>query len=152
MPQPLNSSSLTRFMEAQAQDYEAALAELFAGRKRTHWIWYVLPQLRGLGMSQMSTSYGIASLEEARAYLSHPTLGDRLRECVRAIGRHKGIGIEQILGEVDAIKYRSCLTLFKQAEGEASMFAGALDDFFQGQEDRKTLELLALQRDPPREA
>jgi len=143
---------LTRFLDAQNRDYGQALAELQSGRKRTHWIWYVLPQLRGLGMSQMSKTYGIKSLAEAREYLAHPTLGSRLRQCVAAIDEHNEKKIEQILGDIDAIKYRSCLTLFKQAdESRPSVFAQALEVFFGGREDRATLELLAQQQTRPSE-
>jgi uncharacterized protein (DUF1810 family) len=145
--------NLVRFLDAQAGDYAGALAELRAGRKRTHWIWYVLPQLRGLGMSQFSHHYGIASLAEARAYAAHPVLGARLVECVEAIGRHKhggngtrgDMGAEDILGPVDATKYRSCLTLFKQATGPDTVFAKALADYFDGHEDQRTLALLATE-------
>ena len=135
---------LARFVEAQARDYPSALAELRAGRKRTHWIWYVLPQLRGLGTSALSQRYGIVSLAEARAYAAHPVLGARLVECVQAIGSHKGRrSAEDMLGAIDAAKYRSCLTLFKQAAGPDSVFAAALADFFGGHEDERTLALLA---------
>jgi uncharacterized protein (DUF1810 family) len=135
---------LSRFLDAQQRDHAQALAELVAGRKRTHWIWYVLPQLRGLGTSPMSMQYGIESLAEARDYLAHPLLGPRLRQCVAAIDRHRGTRIEQILGDIDALKYRSCLTLFKQVDNERpSVFAEALDAFFDGQEDPATLALLA---------
>lgn len=143
---------LSRFLDAQALHYAQALAELRDGRKQTHWIWYVLPQLRGLGTSAMSTTYGITSLEEARAYLAHPVLGARLRECVQAIEHHKGQPIERILGEVDAMKYRSCLALFEQVdEQRPSVFANALTDFFGGIEDPATRRLLA-QGQPPRAA
>ena len=99
-----------RFAEAEVPAYMAALAELRDGRKRGHWIWYVLPQLRGLGASTNASLYGIGSLAEARAYLAHPSLGPRLRECVAAICRHRNRDAEQILGG-DACKFRSCLTL-----------------------------------------
>lgn len=134
---------LERFLDAQERDYRGALAELRAGRKRSHWIWYVLPQLRGLGTSAMSTTYGIASPDEARAYLSHPVLGQRLRECVAAIALHRGRAIEAILGEIDAVKYRSCLTLFASVDPHRpSVFAQALADFYGGSEDRQTRRLL----------
>jgi uncharacterized protein (DUF1810 family) len=134
---------LQRFIDAQAQDYAVALSELQRGRKRSHWIWYVLPQLRGLGMSAYSHRYGIGSLDEARAYLAHPVLGERLNECIDAIARHKGTNIADILGAVDAMKYQSCLTLFKAATGdEASRFAIALADFYGGREDEQTKAML----------
>jgi len=135
---------LSRFVLAQERDYEQALSELRSGRKRSHWIWYVLPQLRGLGISAMSRTYGIESLVEARDYLSHPVLGPRLRACVKAIEQHRGQRIEQILGDIDAVKYRSCLTLFGRVdEQQPSVFTQALADFFDGQEDPATLQLLA---------
>jgi uncharacterized protein (DUF1810 family) len=137
------NSELVRFLDAQSRDYATAIAELRAGRKRSHWIWFVLPQLRGLGSSQFADFYGIASLEEAKAYLSHPILGARLRDCVVAIGTHAGTGIDVILGEIDAMKYRSCLTLFKQVDSADPVFAEALRGFFQGIEDERTLDMLA---------
>ena len=141
---------LARFVSAQTRDYETAIAELRAGRKRSHWIWYVLPQLRGLGLSRLSNFYGISTLDEGRAYLAHPVLGPRLRECVAAIDRHKGVDASRILGDIDAVKYRSCLTLFKAVKGQESIFAAALDGFFQRYDDPRTLELLAGQLKPDR--
>lgn len=142
----LNPADLSRFVAAQEGSYAAALAELRAGKKRTHWVWYVLPQLRGLGSSHMSNFYGIASLAEARAYMLHPILGARLSECVRAINSHRGSAIEQVLGVVDAAKYRSCLTLFKEVEGGTSLFTQALNDCFGGRVDLRTVELLGGHR------
>jgi len=135
--------NLNRFVEAQASDYEQALAELRAGRKRTHWIWHVLPQLRGLGFSQMSNRYGIGSIAEAESYLVHPILGPRLRTCVAALNSLVGLSAVEVLGDVDAAKFRSCLTLFAQIAGEKSLFSEALNKYFQGQPDRKTLSLLS---------
>jgi uncharacterized protein (DUF1810 family) len=135
--------NLARFVDAQARDYPTAIAELIAGRKRTHWIWYVLPQLRGLGVSRMSQEFGIASLAEAGAYLAHPILGPRLRECVAALNQHAGVPASAILGTVDAKKLQSCVTLFDKVEGAGSAFALALDTFFAGEPDAGTLELLA---------
>ncbi len=142
---PTNPFDLARFVQAQQGSYDAALAELRAGRKRTHWIWYVLPQLRGLGSSGMSQRYGIASLAEARAYLAHPLLGPRLRECVMALNAHRGLSAAGILGELDAIKWRSSLTLFAAAEAPGSIFDAALARYFGGQPDPRTLELLSPQ-------
>lgn len=133
---------LSRFLSAQAADYETALAELRAGRKRSHWIWYVFPQLRGLGLSAASAHYGIDGIDEARAYLAHPVLGERLRECVRAMLAHSHVSAREILGEVDAMKFRSCLTLFWTVAPEEPLFAEALERFFCGEPDRKTLQLL----------
>jgi uncharacterized protein (DUF1810 family) len=133
---------LSRFVEAQAHDYDVALAELRAGRKRTHWIWYVFPQLRGLGRSGASHLYGVSGGEEAREYLAHAVLGERLRECVRAMLVHKDVSAREILGEVDAMKFRSCLTLFTAVAPEEPLFAEALERFFGGDLDEETLRLL----------
>lgn len=133
---------LARFVEAQAPVYAAALAELEAGRKRGHWMWFVLPQLRGLGSSPMARAYGIGSLDEARAYLAHPVLGPRLHACVAALQRHRGRDIVDILGPVDALKYRSCLTLFSLATPGEAPFAGALHAFYGGDPCARTLALL----------
>ena len=134
---------LDRFVEAQSGDYEQALRELRGGRKRGHWIWYILPQMRGLGMSSMSSRYGIGSLDEARAYLAHPVLGPRLRACVEAAALHKSSSAAEIFGSLDAMKFRSCLTLFAEADGASSVFARALGQFFSDQRDPRTLELFA---------
>lgn len=133
---------LARFVSAQERDYDAALAELRAGHKTTHWMWYVLPQMRGLGMSSMSTRYGIGSLAEACAYLAHPVLGPRLIECVAAMNALEGRSAVQVLGAIDAAKLRSCLTLFLAAEPGNAVLREALDKFYAGDEDAKTLALL----------
>jgi uncharacterized protein (DUF1810 family) len=133
---------LSRFLSAQAADYETALAELRAGRKRSHWIWYVFPQLRGLGLSATSEQYGIAGTDEARTYLAHPVLGERLRQCVRAMLAHEDASAREVLGEIDVMKFRSCLTLFAAVAPEEPLFAEALERFFCGESDRKTLQLL----------
>ncbi|HET7793863.1 MAG TPA: DUF1810 domain-containing protein [Rhizobacter sp.] len=142
MPEATDLRDLDRFVEAQAANYDDALAELCAGRKRTHWSWYVLPQLRGLGSSAMAVRYGIASLAEARAYLAHPLLGPRLRACVAAMNAHSGLSAEQILGQIDALKFRSCVTLFAQADATEPLFSQALATYFGGQPDPATLALL----------
>ena len=134
---------LQRFVEAQADAYATALAEIRAGAKQTHWIWFVLPQLRGLGLSSMATHYGIASIDEARAYLAHPLLGPRLQECVAGLLALPGLTAQQVLGTVDAMKLRSCLTLFRAVAGEAAVFDQALHRFFGGRADERTLALLA---------
>jgi len=139
--------NLNRFVEAQSKDYQQALSELRGGRKYGHWIWYILPQLRGLGLSSTSAFYGIASLDEARAYLAHPVLGPRLRECVEAVARHGGLSAEQIFGSLDAMKFRSCLTLFAAADDHSAAFAQALGQFFDRQPDQRTLELLRARGD-----
>lgn len=135
---------LQRFLAAQASSYEAALAELRAGRKRGHWIWYIFPQLKGLGVSPSSEFYGLSGLDEARAYLGHPVLGSRLRACVAAMLAHDGLSAEAALGATDAMKLRSSLTLFARAAPEDdALFTSALARFFGGKEDEKTLALLA---------
>ena len=111
----MEEMNIERFIQAQNRggSYNAALQEIHDGRKRSHWIWYVFPQMRGLGHSGMSEMYGIASLEEARAYLEHPTLKARLYEISRALLAHSDKSAESILGGIDAVKVRSCMTLFK---------------------------------------
>lgn len=146
MPSQSNAPcDLARFVDAQAGSYEQALAELRAGRKQSHWSWYVLPQVRGLGSSPMSVRYAIMSLAEARAYLDHPILGTRLRECVAAMNNHEGLSAIDVLGRVDAQKFWSCLTLFAKASGGESVFEVALEKFFSGQRDTATLAMLASQ-------
>jgi uncharacterized protein (DUF1810 family) len=137
--------NLQRFLDAQQRDYESALAELRAGRKRTHWIWYILPQFAGLGTSHMSSFYGIRSSAEAAAYLAHPILGPRLRECVAVLNSHQGLSAEQILGDIDAMKFKSSATLFAALEGPESVFGQALARFFSGDRDERTRELLAAE-------
>ena len=133
---------LQRFIRAQDGVYETALAELRAGSKQSHWMWFVFPQLRGLGLSPTAQYYGISSLEEALDYLGHPLLGARLRQSVEALlpwaARRTP---EQIFGGIDAVKLRSCLTLFDAAEPDA-VFAKALVAFFDGECDQDTLALL----------
>ena len=133
---------LDRFVKAQEKDYASALAELRAGKKLTHWIWYVLPQLRGLGTSSKATFYGIASADEARAYLAHPVLGPRLTQCVAAMNALRESSAVQVLGPVDAAKFRSCLTLFLAVDPENAVFAEALAKYYAGAADEKTLALL----------
>jgi uncharacterized protein (DUF1810 family) len=134
---------LRRFLDAQRDDYERALAELAHGRKVTHWMWYVLPQLRGLGASPMAQRYGIASLDEAKAYLAHPVLGPRLIACVEAMNALAESDAQRVLGAIDAVKFRSCLTLFLAADPGNAALRVALDKFYGGREDERTLALLA---------
>lgn len=149
MPSETDPFDLGRFEQAQAESYEAALAELRAGRKRTHWSWYVLPQIRGLGSSAMSVRYAISSLAEAQAYLAHPVLGPRLRACVDAMNAHAGRSAAAILGEIDARKFHSCVTLFAQVAEADSPFRLALATYFAGSQDSATLAMLAQQTSPP---
>ena len=132
---------IERFVEAQQGDYEDALAEITAGEKRSHWIWYVFPQLKGLGMSWTSEFYGIANLDEARAYLAHPDLGTRLRGISTALLKHRQKSARAILGYPDDLKVCSSMTLFDLIEPNG-VFAEVLDVFYAGKRDAKTLELL----------
>jgi uncharacterized protein (DUF1810 family) len=135
---------LERFVSAQdeSETYDRALAELRAGRKTSHWMWFVFPQISGLGRSAMSRRYAIASLEEARAYLAHPLLGPRLVECSRALLGHGDRSAREILGEIDAIKLRSSMTLFARADPKELVFAQVLERYFDGEEDEATLRCL----------
>lgn len=132
---------LDRFVTAQAGSYETALTEIRRGAKRSHWMWYIFPQIAGLGRSAMAQRYAIQSLDEARAYLEHPILGPRLRECVVALQDLIGMTAESVFGEIDATKLRSSLTLFVEA-GAGPLFAAALDRWFDGWKDDATLRLL----------
>ncbi|MNS62018.1 hypothetical protein D3C72_950640 [compost metagenome] len=133
---------LQRFVDAQAPVYEQVLRELQAGRKRSHWSWFIFPQLRGLGSSPMATRYAIGSLAEAQAYLAHPVLGPRLEACVALVNQVEGRSAEAILGPPDDLKFRSCVTLFSQAAPDRRVFQDALDKYFAGAPDPRTLERL----------
>ena len=133
---------LTRFIEAQEGVYGQALAELRQGRKQSHWMWFVFPQIAGLGRSPMARLYAIASADEARAFLAHPLLGERLRECTAAILAHRERGAEAIFGAVDATKLRSSMTLFEAVAEDPAPFAEALAAFHGGERDAATLRLL----------
>lgn len=132
---------LDRFVSAQAASYASALAEVKRGRKTTHWMWFVFPQLRGLGRSATAQHYGIASVEEARAYLAHPVLGPRLLEVSQAMLGAAG-SAEEILGSIDAMKLRSSMTLFGAVADDPAPFRAVLDRFFGGSDDPATLHLL----------
>jgi uncharacterized protein (DUF1810 family) len=130
---------LRRFATAQDGVYESALAQLRAGCKTGHWMWFVFPQVAGLGHSAMSRRYAISSLAEARAYLEHPVLGPRIAECARALSEQTGRSAEDIFGGIDAVKLRSSMTLFHHASGdEASVFQTVLDRYFGGESDAAT--------------
>jgi uncharacterized protein (DUF1810 family) len=134
--------NLRRFIEAQDDDFDTALEELRAGSKESHWMWFIFPQLAGLGRSPTAQYYAISSLDEARAYLAHPVLGPRLRQCLGALSQWAGKRTpDEILGPVDATKLRSCLTLFEAAAGDES-FGRAINVFFGGERDGRTLALL----------
>jgi uncharacterized protein (DUF1810 family) len=136
---------LERFAIAQdaGETYVRAVAELWAGRKIGHWMWFVFPQVAGLGVSSMSRRYAISSLEEARRYLAHPILGERLRECARLLTELDGKSAQEIFGPVDAMKLRSSMTLFARAAPESPLFRAVLDRYFGGLEDKATDERLA---------
>lgn len=134
---------LNRFLQAQEGVYAAALAELRAGRKTSHWMWFVFPQIDGLGRSQTARFFAVKSLAEARAYLAHPVLGTRLRECAAAVLGVAGRTASEIFGYPDDLKFRSSMTLFERAAPDCDLFSDALDRFFEGRRDRLTLELLA---------
>jgi len=133
---------LQRFVDAQDRVYDTVLSELRGGRKRSHWIWFVFPQLRGLGRSGTAEHYGISSLDEARAYLAHPVLGHRLRECTGLVAAIDGRSVDEIFGWPDNLKVRSSMTLFAHATDDNSGFRAVLDKFYDGEEDPATLELL----------
>ena len=135
------SFDLDRFVAAQSGVFETTLAELRQGRKQSHWMWFVFPQLEGLGRSETARRYAIHSIEEARAYLAHPLLGARLREAVAVLRGLDERRIEAVLGSVDAVKLRSCLTLFAEAGGGA-LFEDALGRWYAGEKDAATLRLL----------
>lgn len=133
---------LQRFVDAQSGVYQTALAELRAGAKRSHWMWFVFPQLAGLGSSPMAQRYAIGSLDEARAYLAHPVLGPRLRDCTRAANAVEGRSAREIFGSPDDLKFRSCMTLFNEAAPEEADFRRAIDRYFDGAPDTATLRIL----------
>jgi uncharacterized protein (DUF1810 family) len=137
--------NLQRFVDAQEGIFESALAELKAGSKQSHWMWFIFPQLAGLGHSPTAKFFGISSLEEAKAFLDHPRLGRRLRDCVATLRPWAAKrSAEEILGPVDAMKLRSSLTLFDEVE-PGGAFADSLSDFFDGRPDERTLALLNAQ-------
>ena len=143
------TGDLERFLAAQASAYESALEELRQGRKTSHWMWFVFPQIAGLGRSEMSRYYAIASLDEARAYLEHPVLGGRLRECVNALlAVPAGRSAEDIFGSIDAVKLRSSMTLFHRAAPDEPLFGQILDRFYDGVPDEKT-DVLMGEGPPP---
>ena len=140
----MRNPGLERFVEAQdaGGTYAQALRELRDGRKTSHWMWFVFPQLAGLGRSATAQAYAIDSLQEARDYLAHPVLGPRLRECTEAVLTHTGRTAEQVLGGIDALKLRSAMTLFARAAPEEPAFAAVLEAFYGGQADERTEQLL----------
>lgn len=134
--------SLQRFVDAQAGVVEDACAELRAGCKQSHWMWFIFPQLRGLGHSAMAQHYGIASRAEALAYWQHPLLGPRLKHCMQLLLAHEGLSAQDMLGAIDALKLRSCATLFAAVAPEEPVFSQVLARFYGGVGDERTLALL----------
>ncbi|ROM83080.1 calpastatin [Pseudomonas brassicacearum] len=139
MHDPFN---LSRFVEAQRPLFDRVMDELRAGRKTSHWMWFVFPQLRGLGHSEMADRFAISTLDEAQAYLEHDLLGPRLEQCVRTVLEHRGMSAKQIFGSPDDLKFRSCITLFMRAQAGSALYQQALDQFYSGEPDRRTLLLL----------
>jgi len=142
MGTPADRFNLGRFVSAQSGVYEGALAELRSGRKRTHWMWFVFPQVEGLGRSSTSRFYAVKGLEEAREYLRHPVLGPRLAECAEAVLAVEGRTASAIFSYPDDLKLHSSMTLFSVAAGPGSVFARVLDKYFQGRQDAGTLREL----------
>ncbi len=141
----MTEADLIRFVDAQAQVYPQVVEELTKGHKRTHWIWFIFPQLSGLGHSAMAQRYAIKNKDQARRYLADPILGNRLRHDVCLMGGHKSKSALEILGSPDDLKFRSCLTLFYEAASDKSdrnLFTEALEQFYNGEPDPRTLELL----------
>jgi uncharacterized protein (DUF1810 family) len=138
--------NLARFIEAQRDTYDDAIAEIRGGRKRSHWMWFVFPQIAGLGVSETSKRYGIRSRAEAEAYLAHPVLGPRLRESVEAVLAVEGHSAHDIFGSPDDVKLRSCMTLFAAVSPPGSAFERLLERYFDGEPDGRTLRLLERSR------
>ena len=137
---------LQRFVDAQDRAYRTVLDELRNGRKRSHWIWFVFPQIQGLGHSPTAIRYGITSREEARAYLAHDVLGPRLRECTRLVAQIEGSSADDIFGWPDNLKVRSSMTLFARATDDNAEFRAVLDKLYDGEDDPATVELLNAAR------
>src|SRR4051812_10249074 len=142
----MHEPDLGRFVDAQARGgtYAAALAELRAGRKTSHWMWFVFPQVAGLGHSPMAQAYAIGSLAEARDYLAHPVLGPRLLDCVRAVLGHPGRSATDVLGDIDALKLLSSMTLFARADPDQPLFTQVIERFYGGEPDARTDQLLGV--------
>ena len=134
--------NLQRFLTAQAGDYQCALRELQRGQKESHWIWYIFPQVAGLGHSPMAQEYAIRSRDEAIAYLNHPVLGTRLQRCCEALLTHQGRRIEEVMGFPDDLKLCSSMTLFAMISNQDSVFHKVLDTFYSGQMDQRTIAFI----------
>ena len=134
--------NLQRFLDAQHPIYGQVRDELQAGQKETHWMWFIFPQIKGLGSSATALKYAIQGIDEAKAYLNHPLLGFRLRECTQLVNAVNGRSIEEIFGYPDYLKFHSSMTLFAKAHASEKVFTAALDKYFDGNADRRTLEYL----------
>ena len=137
------ASDLSRFLKAQEHDYERALGEIRAGRKRSHWMWYIFPQIQGLGFSSTAQYYAICDLQEAKDYLAHPVLGARLKEISSALLDLEGLSASEIFGYPDDLKLRSCMTLFRMADLNEPVFLEVLEKYYDGKPDSRTVELAA---------
>ena len=135
--------NLKRFVDAQDPVYDRVRSELTAGEKRSHWMWFIFPQIEGLGYSAMAARYAITSMEEAKAYLKHPVLGPRLIECTELVNRIAGRSINDVLGYPDDLKFRSSMTLFAKVAPDNELFKQAIQKYFAGEYDRRTEELLS---------
>lgn len=144
MNHPNDPYNLERFLNAQNPVWEHVCAELRHGQKTSHWMWFIFPQIRGLGFSETAQYFAIASREEAKAYLEHPVLGPRLRECTRLVTRIQGKSIDRIFGYPDNLKFQSSMTLFANATAENEVFLEALKMYFDGEFDRQTLDRISL--------
>ena len=144
--QPADPFNLQRFVDAQNRVYKQVCAELRRGRKESHWMWFVFPQIQGLGSSRTSRTYAISSAEEAEAYLSHPILGPRLRECTSVVNQIKGSSVNEIFGYPDDLKFHSSVTLFAEVAPDDRVFLAALRKYFGGQLDQATINLLRPSR------
>ena len=134
---------LSRFLEAQKNSYDTALREIRAGRKRSHWMWYIFPQIQGLGFSSTAQYYAICDLQEAKDYLAHPVLGARLKEISSALLDLEGLSASEIFGYPDDLKLRSCMTLFRMADLNEPIFLEVLEKYYDGKPDSRTVELAA---------
>ena len=137
------ADDLSRFLKAQEHDYEQALSEIRSGRKRSHWMWYIFPQIQGLGFSSTAQYYAIRDLQEAKDYLAHPVLGARLKEISSALLDLEGLSASEIFGYPDDLKLRSCMTLFRMADLDEPIFLEVLEKYYDGEPDFRTVDLAA---------
>lgn len=144
MPRPEYLHSLQRFIDAQSGCYEQVLTELRAGKKRSHWMWFIFPQIAGLGKSATAQFYSISTMDEARAYLNHPVLGDHLVSCVQLVNAIEGKSAHDIFGSPDDLKFRSCVTLFASVAEKDSVFAKAIAKYCPDGADPRTLDLMSI--------